>query len=89
MECFYSERICDVACVIKQDISIGENLRALREKAGLTQEETAVKLQLLGFVISREIISQMELGKHHIRVSVLLALKTLYHAEIQDFFANL
>lgn len=55
---------------IKQDISIGDNLRTLRKKAGLSQEEVAVKLQVLGQSISREIISQMECGKHSIRISV-------------------
>lgn len=72
--------------VIKQDISIGENLKLLRKRAGYSQEEVAIKLQVMGFSISREIISQMELGKHHIRISVLLALKQLYHASLDEFF---
>lgn len=75
--------------VLNQDISIGSNLKTLRLKAGLSQENTATKLQVMGFNISREIISQMELGKHNIRVSVLLALRDIYNAEIQDFFADL
>ena len=33
---------------LKQDRSIGGNIRALRLKKGWTQEQTAAKLQLLG-----------------------------------------
>jgi transcriptional regulator with XRE-family HTH domain len=71
---------------IKQDISIGENLRALRKKAHLSQEQVAAKLQLMGLPMSREIISQMELGRYSIRVSVLLAMKQVYHVTTFDEF---
>lgn len=74
---------------IKQDISIGNNLRALRIRAKLSQEEVAIKLQIMDLPVSREILSQMELGKYSIRVSVLLALKELYNASFDDFFKNL
>ena len=74
---------------IKQDISIGNNLHNLRIRAGLSQEQVSAQLQLRGLNVSREIISQMELGKYSIRVSVLLALKEIYQAEINEFFDNL
>lgn len=74
---------------LKQDISIGENLRKLRRTAGLSQEEVAAQLQVMDLPVSREIISQMELGKYSIRISVLLALRELYHANIEDFFDGL
>ena len=61
--------------VINQDLSIGPNLKNLRLRNKLSQEDVAVQLQIMGFTMSREIISQIELGRHHIRVSVLLALK--------------
>lgn len=71
---------------IKQDISIGRNLKRLRKGANLTQEQVAAKLELKGLPISREILSQMELGRYSIRVSVLLALKQLYKADSFDEF---
>ena len=73
---------------IKQDISIGNNLPNLRIRAGLSQEQVSAQLQLRGLNVSREIISQMELGKYSIRVSVLLALKEIYQAEFNEFFDN-
>ncbi len=75
--------------IINQDISIGSNLKVLRQKAGLSQEAAAAKLQIMGFTMSREVISQMELGKHNIRISVLLALRDIYNVQIQDFFDGL
>lgn len=78
-----------MAKIINQDISIGSNLKALRQKAGLSQEAAAAKLQIMGFTMSREVISQMELGKHNIRISVLLALRDIYNVQIQDFFDGL
>lgn len=78
-----------MSTVINQDISIGANLKALRLRNKLSQEDVAAKLQVMGFTISREIISQMELGHHNIRVSVLLALKELYHATFDEIFADL
>lgn len=74
---------------LKQDISIGVNLRRLRNEAGFSQENLATRLQILGLPISREIISQMELGRYSIRVSVLLALKELYDVSFDEFFAGL
>lgn len=78
-----------MAAKLKQDISIGGNLKRARLEAGMSQEQVAAKLQVQGLDISREIISQMELGKYSIRVSVLLALADLYRTPVQDFFANL
>ena len=68
---------------IKQDISIGKNLHRLRKQAGLSQEQVA------GLPVSREIISQMELGRYSIRVSVLIALKQIYGVSYEEFFQGL
>ena len=74
---------------LKQDVSIGGNLKRLRLKAGYTQEEVAAKLQTMGLAVSREMLSQMEQGKYSIRISVLAALRTLYKTIFEDFFAGL
>ena len=75
--------------VINQDISIGPALKALRLQNNLSQEDVSVRLQVMGFsMMSREIISQIERGRHNIRVSVLLALKEIYHATFDDIFSD-
>ena len=64
-------------------------MKALRLRNKLSQEAVAARLQVMGFTMSREIISQIELGRHNIRVSVLLALKEIYHATFEEIFADL
>ena len=44
----------------------GPRLRALRKKAGLSQEQLAAQLQLLGMDVERGVIKRMELGKRAI-----------------------
>ncbi len=75
--------------IINQDISIGPNLKTLRLQNKLSQEDVAIRLQIMGFsMMSREIISQIERGRHNIRVSILLALKEIYNATFDDIFAD-
>ena len=72
---------------LSQDVSIGENLRILRKRAGYSQERAAA--ELMGISMSREIISQMESGHHNIRISVLLAFKQVYEVDsFDDFFVQ-
>ncbi len=72
-------------CVV-QDVNIGANLRKLRRRAHMTQAEVAAKLELRGLPVSREIYAQIEIGQHHIKVSVLLALKEIFHASYEEIF---
>ena len=74
---------------LKQDISIGANLKRYRQASGMSQERVAAKLQLQGLDIHQKIISETELGRYNVRISVLLALSELYSVPIQDFFADL
>ena len=75
---------------LKQDISIGENLKLLRKNAHLTQKEASAKLEVMGLPISPDILAKMEQGRYSIRISVLLALKQLYQVNsFDEFFANL
>lgn len=74
---------------LKQDVSMGANLRRLRKRAGLSQEKAAAQLQLMGLFASREIVSQMELGRYSVRVSVLLGMKEIYGASFDEFFEGL
>lgn len=68
---------------------MGANLRALRDKAGLSQEKLCVELQRRGCDIGRTTYEKYELGESNIRVSVIVALKKLYNCTYDDFFAGL
>lgn len=74
---------------IKQDISIGSNMQRLRKQAGFSQDAVASKLQTMGLAVSREMVSQMELGRYSIRVSVLMALTELYQTHVEEFFRDI
>lgn len=74
---------------IKQDLSIGNNIRTLRKKAGMTQEAVVTQLQLRGAFISRSAYSQIEGGTYNIKISELVALKKIFRAEYSDFFSGL
>ena len=56
---------------------IGSNIRALRERAGLTQEQVAAKLQVNGCDITRSAVAKIEVGQRH-----------LYPDEITDELIN-
>ena len=71
---------------LKQDISIGKNLKSIRKKNGLTQNQVSAQLEVRGLPISSDILAKMEQGKYSIRVSVLLALKQIYKLESFDEF---
>ena len=89
MEEIHSRRRGTVTLKIRQDLSIGENLRRLRDRAGLTQEQVAAQLQVMGLAVSREMLSQMERGKYNIRVSELKGLKEIYKVQYEDFFEGI
>lgn len=74
---------------LKQDISIGHNLKKLRKDQHLTQEAVAQKLQLFGCQTTRDIYAQMEIGKYNIRISELVVLKEIYRCDFNDFFCDL
>ncbi|MBQ8199249.1 MAG: helix-turn-helix transcriptional regulator [Lachnospiraceae bacterium] len=74
---------------IKQDIHIGNNIRALRKAKKLTQEQVVTHLQLQGLEISRSSYSQIECGTYNIRVSELVALAKLFQTDISCFFKDI
>ena len=74
---------------IRQDINMGDNLRKLRKKRKLTQEQVSIKLQALGCDITRSIYSRYETGELNIRVSELIALKEIFICQYDDFFNGL
>lgn len=71
---------------IKQDISVGDNIRALRQKCNLTQEQVAARLQIENIDMSQNFYSHIETGRYNIRVSELAALKKIFNCEYNDFF---
>jgi len=75
---------------LKQDVSIGANLKRLRKQMHLTQEQVAAQLEVKEIPVSTDILAKMEQGRYSIRISVLLALKEIYHVDsFDEFFVGL
>lgn len=71
---------------LKQDISIGQNLKLLRKQAGLSQREASAQLEILGIEITEDILAKIEQGRYSVKISVLLALKQIYKVNTFDSF---
>ncbi|MBR5229915.1 MAG: helix-turn-helix transcriptional regulator [Firmicutes bacterium] len=56
---------------------IGQNIRNLREKARLTQEQLAAKLQLMGCDITRSAVAKIEVGQRHLYPDELILIKQI------------
>ena len=65
---------------------IGNNIRILREKAGMTQEELAAKLQLKGCDITRSAVAKIEVGQRHLYPDEILLIKGILNASYEDIF---
>ena len=74
---------------LRPDMDIGHNIQALRKKAGLTQDQTVAKLQLMGLEISKSTYAKIETNRMNIRISELAALKEIFGAQFNDFFVDL
>lgn len=66
------------------DKQVGNNIRILREKAGLTQELLATKLQLRGCDVTRSALAKMEVGQRHIYPDELILIKEILGVEFSD-----
>ena len=71
------------------DISIGNNLRNLRNAANLTQEQVVAQLQLRNLPTTRSIYSQIEAGTYDIKISELIALSEILHTDFNTIFDGL
>ena len=65
---------------------IGNNIRILREKAGLTQEQLSAKLQVNGCDITRSALAKIEVGQRHLYPDEIILLKQLLGVEYNDIF---
>ena len=71
------------------DISIGDNLRKLRNAANLTQEQVVAPLQLRNLPTSRSVYSQIEAGTYNIPISELIALAEIFQKQFNPNFNRL
>lgn len=66
---------------------IGQNIRALREKLGLTQEMLAAQLQIRGCDITRSAVAKIEVGQRHLYPDEIILLKEILSTSYDSIFA--
>ena len=69
------------------EIQVGYNIRRLREKAELTQEQLSAKLQLRGCDITRSAVAKIEVGQRHIYPDEIILLKEILNTTYDEIFA--
>ena len=65
----------------------GKNIRCLREKAGMTQERLAAKLQIAGCDITRSAIAKIEAGQRHLYPDEIILIKQILNVDYDDIFS--
>lgn len=65
---------------------IGSNIRSLREKASLTQEQLSAKLQVNGCDITRSALAKIEVGQRHLYPDEIIVLKKILNVSYDDIF---
>jgi transcriptional regulator with XRE-family HTH domain len=72
----------------KYDKMMGERIRALRERANLTQEQLSAKLQVLSCDITRSALAKIEVGQRHIYSYEIHCLKKALGTTYEELFPS-
>ena len=65
---------------------IGNNLREIREKIGMTQEILATRLQLRGCDITRSAVAKIEVGQRHLYPDEIVLIKEILNTSYDEIF---
>jgi len=65
---------------------VGKNIRALREKIGMTQDSLAAKLQLCGCDITRSAVAKIEVGQRHLYPDEIILIKSILDVPYEEIF---
>ena len=68
------------------ETAVGNNIRLLREKKEMTQEQLAAKLQINGCDITRSAVAKIEVGQRHLYPDEIILLKKILNVEYDEIF---
>ena len=68
------------------EIEFGKNLRILRKKKNLTQEQLSAQLQVCGCDITRSALAKIEVGQRHLYPDEIRILKELLGVSFDELF---
>ena len=65
---------------------IGANIKMLREKQKITQDELAAKMQVEGCDITRSAVAKIEVGQRHLYPDEIILIKQILKVDYEDIF---
>ena len=65
---------------------VGNNVRKIREKIGMTQDSLAAQLQLRGCDITRSAVAKIEVGQRHLYPDEIILIKEILKTEFNEIF---
>ncbi len=68
----------------KIEKQIGANIRSLRERAGMTQDALAAKLQLAGCDMTRSAVAKIEVGQRHLYPDELILIRNILNVSYEE-----
>lgn len=68
------------------ETKIGNNIRDLRERCGMTQDQLASKLQVMGCDITRSAVAKIEVGQRHLYPDEIIMIKEILSVSYDDIF---
>ena len=68
------------------EIKIGANIRILRERAGVTQEQLSARLQAEGCGITRSALAKIEVGQRHLYPDEVILIREILNVPFEDIF---
>ena len=66
---------------------VGKNIRLLRERANMTQDALAAKLQLRGCDITRSAVAKIEVGQRHLYPDEIIHIREILGVSYEEIFA--
>ena len=69
---------------IEYEKQVGENIRILRKRRKLTQDQLAAKLQVMGCDITRSALAKIEVGQRHLYPDEIILLKKILCTSYDD-----
>ena len=70
----------------KIETMVGNNIRRLKEKKKITQEQLAAKLQINGCDVTRSALAKIEVGQRHLYPDEIILLRELLGVTYDEIF---
>lgn len=66
------------------ELKVGQKIRTLRIKSGLTQEQLSAQLQVRGCDITRSALAKIEVGQRHLYPDELILIREILNTSYEE-----